>query len=138
MIIRQARKSDCHAMAKVHVDTWQTTYQGIVEQEILDQLSYESREKRWRELFEQENSEAVTFVAETEEGELVGFINGGPERSNEYGYEGELYSFYILKAYQRQGIGSLLLKELAITLAHNGFESMLVWVLEKKSVSCLL
>ena len=30
MIKREARLNDSAAIAKVHVDTWQTTYRGIV------------------------------------------------------------------------------------------------------------
>ena len=30
MIIREATRNDVSAIAKVHVDTWRTTYRGIV------------------------------------------------------------------------------------------------------------
>ncbi|WP_306428702.1 hypothetical protein [Robertmurraya siralis] len=40
MIIREATLSDAEGIAKVHVDSWRTTYKGIVSDVFLEQLSY--------------------------------------------------------------------------------------------------
>ena len=37
----------------VHVDTWRSTYSGIVPDEVLTDLSYEKRENAWQNVFEQ-------------------------------------------------------------------------------------
>lgn len=47
MIIRRAIISDAPGIAKVHVDSWRTTYKGIIPQSFLDGLSYEQRTKLW-------------------------------------------------------------------------------------------
>jgi hypothetical protein len=52
MIVREATHSDVSAMAQVHVDTWRTTYQGIVPDEFLANLSYEKRENSWHQVLE--------------------------------------------------------------------------------------
>jgi hypothetical protein len=44
MVIRKADIKDIPGIAKVHVDSWRTTYKGIVPETFLDSLSYESRE----------------------------------------------------------------------------------------------
>ena len=47
MIIREATHSDIAAMSRVHVDTWRTTYRGIVPNELLANLSYKEHENSW-------------------------------------------------------------------------------------------
>jgi len=46
--IRQADIADAKAIAKVHVDSWRTTYANIVPDDYLTNLSYESREHNWQ------------------------------------------------------------------------------------------
>jgi hypothetical protein len=42
MIIRRAELNDVVGIAKVHVDSWKTTYKDIVPDEFLIKLSYEA------------------------------------------------------------------------------------------------
>jgi GNAT superfamily N-acetyltransferase len=126
--IRLADLRDSSAIARVQVDTWRTTYVGIVPDEHLANLSYESREQRQHDYLRTDN-QRYAFVAENEQGQVVGFAFGGPERENDLVYHGELYGLYILKAYQRQGIGQQLVGAIAQRLRAAGFTNMLIWVL---------
>ena len=47
MLIREAFPSDTAAIAQVHVDSWRTTYAGIVPADYLANLSYAQREQFW-------------------------------------------------------------------------------------------
>ena len=67
-------------MAKVHVDTWRTTYSGIVPVDYLAGLSCTERQSRWAEILRTNQAATSNFVAETENGDIVGFAGGGPER----------------------------------------------------------
>nr|WP_174616522.1 GNAT family N-acetyltransferase [Virgibacillus ihumii] len=127
MKIRTATVNDAAQIAKVHVDSWRTTYKGIVPDSFLDGMSYEERTKRW-----QKNSVGQNvFVAETNDGEIVGFANGGRERQGKFeGYEGELYAIYILQEYQGKGLGKRLIEAVVDSLLKAGFNSMLIWVLK--------
>jgi hypothetical protein len=49
--IRNAHQNDAAGMAKVHVDTWRAAYQGIIPDNFLETLSYQSTAERWRETF---------------------------------------------------------------------------------------
>ena len=69
------------------------------------------------------------LVAEAEGEGIVGWASGGKERSEDRVYSGELYGIYILKVWQKKGIGRELVREVVRHLIKNGFESMLVWVL---------
>ncbi|UFT98372.1 GNAT family N-acetyltransferase [Radiobacillus kanasensis] len=125
MKIRKADLSDAKGIAKVHVDSWRSTYRNMVPQEYLSKLSYEEREKLWI----QNMKDTDVFVAVTENGDIVGFANGGKERTGDYIYEGELYAIYLLEHHQSQGIGLDLVKAVVNQLREENLDSMLVWVL---------
>lgn len=129
MLIRQAVQQDAKGIAKVHIDSWKTTYEGIVPDEILDGLCYEHREKLWESYFTKENELNWLYIMENKAKEIVGFINGGRERSKNYHFDGEIYCLYLLKEFQRQGIGSKLMKTLIRNFLSVGWESAIVWVL---------
>ena len=127
--LRPARANDAAAIARVHVDSWRTTYVGIVPDQHLASLSYESREQRWRERLAAPDPTQFIYVAETDTGQVVGFAMGGPERENDTVYKGELYGLYLLQEYQRRGIGRQCVATIARRLQQDGFTNMLIWVL---------
>jgi ribosomal protein S18 acetylase RimI-like enzyme len=127
MLIREATLDDAAGMGRVHVDSWRTTYPGLVPDAVLANLSYERRESHWREAISAR--EEAVFVAEEAGGKIVGFASGGRERSGDKGFDGELYAIYLLAEHQQQGIGSHLTLAVAMRLAALGFQSLLVWVL---------
>lgn len=129
MIVREANFSDASAIAKVHVDSWRTTYRGLVPDDFLANLSYEQRQSMWERHLNNTDSETFVYVAEDESGQVVGFVSGGPERTGHQVHRGELYAIYILEACQRRGIGRGLFEAVVERLERGGLSSMLVWVL---------
>ncbi len=129
MKIREATIDDAAGLARVHVDTWRTAYAGIVPDEHLAKLSYEQRTQRWREMFAAPYPGRLMLAAENEQGQVVGFAIGGPERESDPVYKGELYGLYLLKEYQKRGIGRKLVTTIAQFLLKSGFTNMLIWVL---------
>lgn len=128
--IRKADLRDTQEIAKVHVESWKTTYADIVPDEYLQNLTYESREQIWINSI----PNGGVFVAENKEGNIVGFSSGGKERSGKYsGFDGELYAIYILKEFQGQGIGKALVKPIIEEILEMGFNSILVLVLKDNS-----
>ena len=103
--IRAANRTDAGPVARVHVDSWRTTYEGIVPSEYLANLSYSDRESMWNEALTTDQLAAGIFVAETEGGDVVGFAGGGPEREGNSTYRGELYAVYLLQEHQNRGLG---------------------------------
>jgi len=120
MRIREARLADASAIARVHIDAWHETYQGIIPDSYLAQLSYAKRTKQW----EQTLVDQRLYVAVSGE-EVVGFAQGGPSRCD--AREGELYAIYVLRASQGQGLGKALFQRIADDLAE--YETMQVSVL---------
>lgn len=125
--IRAATERDAVAISHVHVQSWRTTYAGIVPEEYLATLNEAERVLLWREWL---TRDIPVYIADLG-GEIVGFISGGAIREPIETYDAELYAIYLLEHAQRQGIGTALLKELAESLSSKGFTSMIVWVLEK-------
>ncbi len=129
MVIRKAEIEDIPAIAKIHIASWRSTYAGIVADEFLSSLSYEEREQMWRNALSSSANQVSLYVAETPDGYLVGFASGGPERTGDTAWRGEIYAIYLLQSHQRRGVGSMLLRALVRELVEIGLTSLLVWVL---------
>ncbi len=132
--IRPARYDDAKAIAYVQVESWKTTYTGIVPQPFLDAFDVPQRIPKWQELLL--DPALILFVAEDDSSNLVGFISGGPLRPQSlpaavHPYAAELYALYLLQSSQRHGLGRTLTQTLATALHHQGFQSLLVQVLEQ-------
>ncbi|MEV5026669.1 GNAT family N-acetyltransferase [Paenibacillus sp. LPE1-1-1.1] len=129
MKVREACIKDAERIAIVHVDSWKTTYKGIISESYLSSLSVEKRTKNWLWTFKNLNAHEKIFVAEDREGNIIGFSNGGRSRSDEFKHDGELYAIYLLRDYQRLGIGTMLFNSVVESLKDNGYSSMMLWVL---------
>ncbi|WP_181347409.1 GNAT family N-acetyltransferase [Thalassobacillus sp. CUG 92003] len=126
MEIRKATIADAEGVARVQVDSWHSTYKHIVPDDYLRRMTYESRQQKWTDII----AEQPVYIAVTNEGKIIGFSNGGPERSGKYpGFTGELYAIYILEEHQKNGLGKRLLEPIIHELKQQHLYSMLVLVL---------
>lgn len=134
MQIREANIADAAAIARVHVDTWRTAYRDIVPASVLTQLSYEQKMELWQFVLAP-NSRSFVYVAEDPATQqIVGFASGGPAMDKEDSlYKGELFTLYILEAYQRQGLGRRLFLHVVEHLIRMALTSMLLWVFAENS-----
>ena len=128
MIIRKADEDDIAGIARVHVDTWQKTYKGIISDDFLRNLTYKSIEEHLKGIYQV--GDKTCLIAQEESGKIVGFAAFGLERTNKPEYKGELYAIYILKEYQRKGIGKQLIQAVVRELKDMEISSLLVWVVE--------
>ncbi|USK64101.1 GNAT family N-acetyltransferase [Peribacillus frigoritolerans] len=128
MLIREATLADAEGIAKVHVDCWRTTYKDIMPSDFLDKLSYEKRKGIWIKNITSNGN--YVYVAENNEGKIVGFICGGQRETNQVEDSGDLTAIYILENSQRMGIGKKLIKELFFKFEELGFKTIFVEVLE--------
>lgn len=142
MNFRLATLEDIPEIVKINVDTWRTAYQTIFPPEFLNNLSYEAKELRWRERFENPERKIFIYVAEEGSKGIIGFCMGSLEQSDRTlkipgigKYTGELMAIYILKKYQRKHIGIKLVKMTVEQLIEREIHSMIVWVL-KDSPNC--
>jgi GNAT superfamily N-acetyltransferase len=128
MHVREATCDDVPAIARVHVASWQTTYRGIFPASVLDNQSVEARERQWRRDLCEPGAGSFVYAALDGLGAVVGFASGGPERTGDPEYQGELYAIYLLASHQGRGLGRSLLAMVRARLRAQGLAGMLIWV----------
>ena len=129
MTIREAVLEDAPGIARVHVESWRTTYPGIMSQEHLDALSVADRERTWHEILRGDGpGRTLVYVAETDGGEIVGFVSGGLEKAGDADYQSEIYGLYLLQSQQGRGLGRRLVQTFARRLSQEGYRTLLIWV----------
>ena len=130
MEVRLARAGDEHAIAEVHVRTWQAAYRGDVPDPVLDNLSIERRAQAWSQIIAKSALPTGAFVVE-DAGEVVGFAHIAHSRDGDAGeYVGELTAIYVSRPHWGSGAGTLLLETAVAGLRERGFSEATLWVLE--------
>jgi ribosomal protein S18 acetylase RimI-like enzyme len=127
VLVRAATQRDASAIAHVHVQSWLTTYAGIVPDDYLASLNEAERVLLWQDWL---SRDIQVYVAELD-GEVVGFICGGPIREPPQDCDAELFAIYVVDQAQRRGLGTALLRKLVESLRAKGFKGLTVWVLER-------
>lgn len=122
-MIRWASLDDAPSLADVHVTTWQKAYAGILEADFLAGLDRERRARWWRGIVD---AGARVHVVDVE-GKVVGFCYAGD--SDDAGW-GEIYAIYVLPEHWGEGYGRELLTAGKESLAADGHDCALLWVLE--------
>jgi ribosomal protein S18 acetylase RimI-like enzyme len=115
-------------MSCIYVQTWQDTYLSVVPYGYLSSMSIPQHTRSF--FREMKNKQVAGFVAE-DAGKVVGFVTGGYERYGNSIYSGEIYTLYVLRSHQRQGVGAKLVTALARGLRNLGIYSVLVQVLSQ-------
>jgi L-amino acid N-acyltransferase YncA len=122
-VIREATADDIPALAEVHVKAWSDTYRTV-----MNPPTYEIRERQWREQFEKIDASWFCFVVENHKGDLVGFAKGRSYASDDLpGYSGELNKIYLLREYQRLGLGRRLVGHVARRFLAQGISTMVLF-----------
>jgi L-amino acid N-acyltransferase YncA len=132
LTIRPAETDDAPAIAKVHVDTWQSAYRGIIPQDYLDALTVQSRTIGWVRILER-GSGVITLVSEDNDGRVVGFASGSRIRHAEPRFQAEIGSLYVTPRAQRKEHGRRLFMSLSDRLARQGLKGLFVWVLAQNA-----
>ena len=125
--VRLASVDDADAIGRIQVETWRAAYTGLMPDETIARFDVESRQRLWREWYEQPWPGSVVFVAERD-GHAVGFANSGPCREEERA--GELYAIYVLPTSWSTGAGRALIERTEESMRSAGFGEAILWVLE--------
>ena len=90
--------------------------------------SLAERQEQWRAFLADPGYGRDRFlvVLESRDG-IVGFAGGGPQRHGDPAFPGEVWSIYVLRAYQGKGHGRRLMSEVARRLLPAGFQGLIVW-----------
>jgi GNAT superfamily N-acetyltransferase len=126
-LVRRATVEDAAAIAHVHVDAWRTSYVDLLPRAVLNELTYDEREKSWREIIAKRDIRYVA-VAESDDGTIVGFASCGPNRVPDPHYPGELYAIYLLEQYRGEGFGRMLFSAVTEYLQRQALTPFQLWV----------
>lgn len=122
--IRKATLEDAHAMAIVHVASWQQTYRGQIHPDFINERTIEKSENMFLSM-KCEN----TIVIETM-GQIIGFCGYGYCRDADVTPDtGEIWGMYMLSSYHGRGWGKLLMNVALMELRLLGYKKASLWVL---------
>lgn len=123
IIIRKAKLEEAETIIDINIEVWNTTYKGLIPQEIIDMLQIKSPariEKNQKDIKEKGN----VFVAEVN-GKIVGYSSYGKTRDENFPDTGEIYTGYILDDYQRLSLGRRLAVACMEEMVKDGFKTMI-------------
>lgn len=123
-IVRAATAADVSGIARVHVDSWRSSYKGIIPDDYLASLNYADREAAWNRHLPLR----YLFVAERN-GRIEGFASGLESREPEFGFSAELTAIYLYASAQGNGMGKALFNGLIAKFKESGHSNMHLWVL---------
>jgi GNAT superfamily N-acetyltransferase len=126
--IRPGTGDDLFMIAGVLVDTWRSTFRGLLSDAYLDCMSREDQAVRHARRM---GAGGVSYLVAIEPfaGEVIGFANFGPGRGRVKADVYEIYALYIRADYQGMGIGRALVQAAASQCAGQGATALFAWVL---------
>ncbi len=132
--IREAERDDAAAIANVHVQTWRSTYAGVLPDDYLVGLSVARHAGLWDRWLSDAQPGHRVYAAVADGAGIVGFASFGRLREHtrlpNKVQTGEIYTLYVLPDFQGQGLGKALLTQAFAGLADAAYESAVIWVLE--------
>lgn len=137
MKIRRATAKDATEIGRVYVETWQSSYAGLLPDEMLARMSDVRQSAWWSRAIADPREGRGIFVAEDEEMGVVGFGSCGPVREIPEGLDGtearvgEVYTLYVEPDFQNQGLGRRLLDAMFRQLHADGCDTAILWMLAR-------
>jgi len=125
ILYTKAMMKDCYEIAKLKGEVWNTTYRGIYSDEALDNYDIERNKQTFEKIVE--NPKLSLYIVKDAE-KIVGFISFGEPYRPFLHYQQEVGLLYILKEYQKFGIGKKLFSIAKDNVSNNGYKEFFVTV----------
>lgn len=134
--IKIQRASPCHAeqIIDVHLKSWITTYSKFFEKEVFEAREQVREQRVEQKKIQIENSDHTFNLVALSGKKVVGFLTYTLNNNyKEFEQFPIINALYLLKEYQKQGVGTRLLRTACNELATLGAEFVLVGVLNGNS-----
>ena len=130
MRLRSATLVDAAAVARIHVESWNIAYRGIMPDDVIARTDLTYRTKFWGERIA--DPEWPVFVI-TEEGEIVAFCQMIPSRDpdDDPTRVGHITSLHVVPQLRGRGHGRALVDHVLAEFRRRGFAELTLWVLEE-------
>lgn len=112
--IRKATKNDVEELSRLKQIMWMQTYRGIYSDDVIDNFDYKKHKNKFLKIID--NPDINFYVVEIDN-KLIGYMTYGVPLRPFRDYKQEIGLLYLLKEYQRNGIG----REL-FNIAFNGIK----------------
>ena len=113
-MVRKARKEDAKEIVFINVSCWKESYKGIFPQDYLDNLDVNNLESIRK--CENKISEYVVYEKDDQ---IIGMARYGKNQKDYGDSYGEIYALYVRPDFQRQRVGTELVKYIFNELKKN-------------------
>ncbi|HEV8449522.1 MAG TPA: GNAT family N-acetyltransferase, partial [Gemmatimonadaceae bacterium] len=131
LTLREATMADLRLLAELHVRTFNETHVGPFG----SGPTYATREWQWRDKLAETDATHFVLVLETPAKQLVGFIWCHPTQDNPQ-WAARLNKIYLLREYQRRGLGKRMVAAAVDRLLGNGLMSMALFTEVDNEPAC--
>lgn len=131
LVLREATSADLRPLAELHVRTFNETHVGPLG----SGPTYATREWQWREKLAEMDATHFVLVLATQAGQLVGFIWCHPTKDNPK-WAARLNKIYLLREYQRRGLGKRMVAAAVDRLLEHGLTSMALFTEPDNEPAC--
>jgi ribosomal protein S18 acetylase RimI-like enzyme len=129
MSIRRATPADAAAVARIHVESWQVAYRGIVADEVIARTDVAYRTQFWKDKIA--DTEWPVFMIK-EGRQYVAFCQMTPSRDpdDDGSRVGHITSLHVLPPLRGRGHGRALVDHVVAEFRRRRFQAVTLWVLE--------
>ncbi len=129
--IRKMNYEDAEAVTDVLINTWQTSYRGIVSDDCLDHMDRNT-------LIERRRRQYKNYIVVVMEGRIVGFcwyMNNNSYSQDVPEADSEVVALYVLPECQGKSLGRALITYAMDDLREQGRKKMVIWCLKENHPS---
>jgi GNAT superfamily N-acetyltransferase len=128
LVVRRATPGDAPGIARVRVESWRSTYRGMIPDAYLDGMQVEASTALWDRVLTAGPNTTCVFVAE-HGSDIVGFSAGNRLPEPKHGLDAELTAVYLRREFQRAGLGRWLVGAVVEAQRALGATGLLTWVI---------
>ena len=129
--IRRATADDVDRIARIHVDSWNAAYTGLIDQAELEARNVAKRTEQWAEFFEGDKWPGHEVWVVEDGGRVAGFARVGPSDDHDVdpATTTNLFALYLDPATRGRGLGEALVAHVLGVLRAQGHERATLYVL---------
>lgn len=125
IVYEEATEKDAYGISYVSAHSWKETYTGLLPEDYLEDriLNIGNKVEKTKSFLNNYNGK---YIVAKHDGNVVGILAFCPSKNEKYKDYGYLNAIYVLKKYQKMGIGKELFKIAVEGLIKMGYKKMML------------